>query len=80
MFVHVSFQTDGSGQDGFGGTGLETSSWIVSHAKMVAHQLSQIKRVIHSQFNMISRLGQHANITVRLALPQKSFVIAAMFR
>jgi hypothetical protein len=31
--VHVSFQTDGSGQDGFGGTGLETSSWIVSHGK-----------------------------------------------
>jgi hypothetical protein len=33
MFVHVSFQTDGSGQDGFEGTGLETFSWIVSHGK-----------------------------------------------
>jgi len=52
----------GSGQDGFGGTGLETSSWIVSHGKMVAQQQGQIKRVIHPKFSVFVRVVQTAAI------------------
>jgi hypothetical protein len=62
MFVHVSFQTDGSGQDVAEVPALETSSWIVSHGKMVAQQLSQIKRVIHLKFSVIAGLVQTVSI------------------